>query len=481
MESEKKLDNNQGERQKSEAEKVLGSMPSFKKYTQKVNAVSLISETERSVESLKEQVIDMTTAEEGVLASDFESGVYLFHSSEVRGIKEILESGELLNAGEIYERKLAATREKMLAEGKSEEEIREEQKKIVIRGNSGQEGISWSANGIDAMPGTRGRIAGFVAAPELVLGDDKLVIPSRTAPYELLQVSSDISTEEFFKAKKQFEVWGYKEISFGEQATVDSGLMRLRMNVEYGGDDAEGFYGSHLKNFAERGGLPVDELRKHFKILEDGHVELDTDLHQQQFDENYIPPAAVYIQAMIDQGLLKDTVLAGKDVVGIINACREDSELIFQILNQGREEGLRYKGIYEAELSKSERVSVKVEDMYFVTSHKDLDEWIEIMKKTGHMPRGILLYDDEKIVKENFASEEKGDHGEMAAEIGRVVGADNEFWSKKIGMDIEGTTRAGHRGQTLKDSEVSHGVEVKMVNGKLEVVKNGEEQIKPEA
>lgn len=58
---------------------------------------------ERSAEKLKEQAIDMTTAEEGVLASDFESGVYLFHSSEVRGIKEILESGELLNAGEFRE------------------------------------------------------------------------------------------------------------------------------------------------------------------------------------------------------------------------------------------------------------------------------------------------------------------------------------------------------------------------------------------
>lgn len=87
------------------------------------------------------------------------------------------------------------------------------------------------------------------------------------------------------------------------------------------------------------------------------------------------------------------------------------------------------------------------------------------------MPRGILLYDDEKIVKENFASDEKGDHEEMTAEIGRVVGADKEFWSAKMGMDIANIARAGSKGQVLKDSEVDHDIEVKMVNGELGISK----------
>ena len=264
----------------------------------------------RSVEKLRERVVDMTTAQEGVLASDFKSGTYLFHSATVEGIEGIFESGEILNAGEIYERKLAAKREEMMMSGRSQEEIEKELKGVMVRRNSGQEGISWSVNGIDAMPGTRGKIAGFVAAPELTLGEDKLVIPSRPAPYELLQVSSSVDTRELFEAKKQYEVWGYKNFTLSESATVESGLMRLKMNIDYGDEpDKYGFYSSRIKKFVELGGLSADELRRHFEITEDNHIRIDEDLHQQKFDEKYIPPAAVFVQAMIDQGKFDGSIL----------------------------------------------------------------------------------------------------------------------------------------------------------------------------
>ncbi|MBR6965392.1 hypothetical protein IKH83_03730 [Candidatus Saccharibacteria bacterium] len=429
-------------------------------------------DTEHSAEKTKEQVIDMTTAPEGILASDFKSGTYLFHSATVDGIKGILESGEILNAEEIYERRIAARREELVAEGKNEEEIATELKKVMVRHNSGQEGISWSTNGIDAMPGTRGRIAGFVAAPELVLGDDKLVIPSRPAPYELLQVSGNIDTKEFFKTKKQHEVWGCREFSIGETAAVESGLMRFSMNIDHGDEaDEYGFYRSRLREFCDRGGLPADELRKHFELSEDGHIKLDEDLHQQQFDENYLPPAAVFIQALNDRGDFKGLPLEGKSVAEVLDACKENKKILSAMFGLARQESERYSDAYEAELGKAKGVSAKVEDMYFVTSHKDLDEWMDVIKKSGHMPRGILLYDDEKIVKENFASDEKGDHEEMTAEIGRVVGADKEFWSAKMGMDIANIARAGSKGQVLKDSEVDHDIEVKMVNGELGISK----------
>ena len=209
-----------------------------------------VSNVARSIEELREHVTDMTTAREGALSPEFESGTYLFHSATVEDVKSIFESGEILNAGEIYERKRAAVREKMMADGRSEEEIEKALDGMSIRRNTGQEGISWSVNGIDAMPGTRGRIAGFVAAPESILGDDKLVIPSRPAPYELLQVSSNVNTKELFETKKQREVWGCGNSPFGEMATVDSGLMQFSMNMEY----SDLFQDSCLKKFGERGG-----------------------------------------------------------------------------------------------------------------------------------------------------------------------------------------------------------------------------------
>lgn len=426
----------------------------------------------RSVEKLRERVVDMTTAQEGVLASDFKSGTYLFHSATVEGIEGIFESGEILNAGEIYERKLAAKREEMMMSGRSQEEIEKELKGVMVRRNSGQEGISWSVNGIDAMPGTRGKIAGFVAAPELTLGEDKLVIPSRPAPYELLQVSSSVDTRELFEAKKQYEVWGYKNFTLGESATVESGLMRLKINIDHGDEpDKYGFYSSCIKKFVERGGLSADELRRHFEITEDNHIRIDEDLHQQKFDEKYIPPAAVFVQAMIDQGKFDGSILEKKNVVEIFDACNDHTKVLSFLLSQARQEGKLYADAYADELNKAKKVSAKVEDMYFVTSHKDLDSWLKVMEKTGHLPRGILLYDDEKVVKENFASDEKGDHEELSEEIGRVVGVDGEFWSKKIGLDVENMARTGTKGQVLKDSELTHDVEVRIINGELKIAR----------
>jgi hypothetical protein len=244
------------------------------------------------------------------------------------------------------------------------------------------------------------------------------------------------------------------------------------MNIKNGDKpDRYQLYRSRLKEFDEMGGLSADELRKHFKILEDGHVKLDEDLHQQQFDEKYLPPAAVYMQALIDSDVFRGTLGENKSVAELVGMCGKYENLLPYILGQARKESKRYADIYEEEFEKVEKVGARVEDMYFVTNRKDLDKWIAIMEKTGHVPRGILLYDDAKIVRENFASDEPGDHAEMADEIGRVVMVDEGFWKNKLGMNVENIARAGTHGQVLKDSEVNHNIEVKMVDGKLEVIR----------
>ena len=141
------------------------------------------------------------------------------------------------------------------------------------------------------------------------------------------------------------------------------------------------------------------------------------------------------------------------------------------MMGHARQESKWYADTYEAELDKAKKVGARVEDTYFVTSHKDLDGWLEVMKKAGHFPRGILLYDDGKVVKENFASAERGDCDELSVEIGRVVNVDRKFWSERMGLDVENIVRAGTEGQVLNDSEVGHNTEVRVLNGELKIVK----------
>ena len=424
------------------------------------------------IELLRDTAIDMTNCKELVLASDFPSGIFLYHGARNEQIEEIFSSGAIMNAGAIYEKKLDEERAELEAAGKSEEEIELELKKIWLPRNSGQEGVSWSANGIDAMPGTRGHIAGFVAAPERVLANNKLVVPSRPAPYELLQVSDGVDTEKFYEVKKQHEVWGYRDLSIGEMASVDSGLLFLySASVDHSNEEWVNF-DSLLIDFANRGGLSAEELRKHYEVMGDGQIQINPDLHQQKFDENYLPPAAVWMQYMIDAGMFEGTEAEGLSLNDLIKKVAENNgakkfALFGRILGYARQQEKVYDDEYESELEKADHVAIPIEEMYFVTSHHDLAHWLEVIRRTGHRPRGILLYDDEKVVKENFAQEERGDNVELSAEIERVVGANKSFWLETMAIDVESASRAGSKGQVLAESAVKRNKEIRMVDGKL--------------
>lgn len=84
---------------------------------------------------------------------------------------------------------------------------------------------------------------------------------------------------------------------------------------------------------------------------------------------------------MIDQGKFDGSILERKNVVEIFDACNDYTEVLLLLLSQARQEGKLYADAYAAELNKAKKVSAKVEDMYFVTSHKDLDSWLKVMKK----------------------------------------------------------------------------------------------------
>lgn len=397
----------------------------------------LTEEEAERMEKLAEKVMDMTEMEPEALSAEFPSGTYLYHGSE--RAEQILESGELLNAVGIAEK----------TDG-------------FVPTNSGAEGISWSMNGIDALPGKRGHIAGFLAAPEDVLGDDKLVVSSRPAPYEMLQVNEKVNAPEFYAAKKQVEVWGDRGISVGEIMTVDSNLMATILYDE----NSLMFSHAALFDFAEKGGKTAEELRKHYNIAEDGTLTLDEELHQQEAEEE-IPPAAVYMQALLDEGRFKDE---WKDVNEIILALKDDKILAKKLVAAARGDSEKFLEKYKTEFKPVEKVSVPVSEMYFVTSHRDLPDWLKVMAKTGAEPKGILLYDDKEVVVENFASETQGNNKELAAEFDKVIGTDEEFWTREMGMEVEKIGRTGSYGQVLKESEVLHDKEAKIVGGKLEVV-----------
>lgn len=401
-----------------------------------------LSEEElQKVEALREKVIDLTELEPGSLAEEFSSGTYLYHGSTVPSIEKIFQTGELKNGVALLE---------------DDPEI------SAFDINSGFEGVSWSLNGIDALPGTRGHMAGFLAAPENLLGDDTcMVVPSRPAPYEVLQITKGVDPKEFYALKNQLETWGDGGLSLGERNNVDDNLMHMLMYKE--GDMINGY--SRVYDYD--GDLSASELQKYYKINENGDVTWDDDLYQ----KSEVPPALPWLQSLIDRGIFAKNDLGKLDnVQKVIDYAKSNEDFIRSLIATEREAKKPIFERYEEMQEGAKAIRLPMGQMYFVTSHHDLEDWLKVMARTGAEPKGILLYNDDQVVLENFASQYEGNHKELSYEIGRAIDVDKDFWKDQMDLDPENTPRSGDKGQVLLESAVkrekviqlngAHGLEV---------------------
>lgn len=403
--------------------------------------MELSEEEWRRVESLREKVVDLTEVAPGALAEEFPSGKYLYHGSTVPKIEKIFKTGRLKNG---------------VALAEDDPEI------SAMSLNSGFEGISWSMNGIDALPGTRGHVAGFLSAPENLLGDTRLVVPSRPAPYEVLQVGEKINPKELYAMKNQLETWGDGSVSLGEKNNVDSNLMWMLMYKE--GDTFSG--NSTVYNY--KGDTSDTELQKYYTLDDQGNLAWDEDLYQ----KSEVPPALPWIQSLIDRDVFARNGFEGLDnVQKVLDYAKTDENFVRSLIATERAVSKPLDEQYGKMLDDASAVRVGIDKMFFVTSHGDLEDWLKVMARTGVEPKGVLLYDDDQVVMENFASQFEGNHKELSREIGRAVDVDNDFWKNEMDLDPETTPRSGYRGQVLLESAVKRDKVIQLGDdGQLEVV-----------
>jgi len=352
-------------------------------------------EEERDVEKLREKVFDLAGSEPGELSRQFPSGNFLYHGSSVDKIEKIFQSDGLKNGVALAE---------------------DDPQVSALDLNSGYEGISWSMNEIDALPGTRGHIAGFVAAPEDILSEtEQLVIPSRPAPYEVLQMNGEIDAQELYRLKNQCEIWGDRSPSMGEKNSVDSNIMRMIMYKE-----GDRFFGRSFVYDYPRDNISADKLRQYYTVDEKGNLIWDDDLYQ---DPKAPPVALPWFQSLIDNGRLARNGYGELDSVEkLLDYTKAEPKFRNVLLATERADSEQLHKKYDELLESASAVRVRPEEMYFVTSHRDLDAWLKVMARTHVAPKGILLYDDDQVVVENFASDYEGNHKELGAEIGRAVG-----------------------------------------------------------
>ena len=415
----------------------------------------------QEIDHLLERTIDiatMTATQLAKLSQAFPSGNFVYHGAVTEQLVKILASGVLANAKALYER------EKIAAKNEGREAS-------IIRHNSGFEGISWSMNGIDALPGDRYHLAGFIGAPESILSDaQQLAIPSRPAPNEVLQISSAVEADRFYDAKTQFELYRNQGI-FGELNSAFNNLLSVSM---WKNNDNGQLCAEPMLYRAQRGLLAQpnyqERLRKLYAAQPDGTVRLNPDLLQQI--NNEVPVAAAWLQAVIDNGRLKDTAFFDKELPEVIDTVNADN--IKELLAEMRKDWQPFEDVLDEEEEIAGSVEVPVEKMYFVAPQKDLEVWLKVMARSKHKPAGILLYDDKEVRLENFASLHMGDHSKLTNELQTAINPNNDSYinyADVLGSKLSDGMRAGYRHQVIAERHLSNRKTVRKIKGQLVVEK----------
>jgi len=387
------------------------------------------------------------------IREDFPSGNFLFHGTTVRGMAGIIESGELSNFKKLYE-----------AEQKKAEE--EGRRPNLLRRNSGYEGISWSFNAVDALPGTRYHLAGFLTSPESALSkDSQLVIPSRPAPFELLQVSSELESRRYYELKVQDEILGPGNGL--SDTSIIANLIFYEMSL---GKNTGSVVKEFLSKKTELSEL-VSLLKSNYSVTEDGGIKFSPELSQQKGE--VLPPLLVWMQAIIDTGRI--TQVEGfqdcTDVYQVFQRISPDNYKSF-FLEMKRDSRRIQNELqrYEESISSLE---IDLSQMYLVVPDTDVEDYLRLLAINGKRPKGILVYESSKVSIENFASKSKGDHEEFTALLRNVVPQGDgaiDYEDQILGLRITPDIRVGHAGHVLKDSALTNKRIVVMAeNGNLVV------------
>lgn len=299
-------------------------------------------------------------------------------------------------------------------------------------------------------------------APENLLRDDTyMVVPSRPAPYEVLQISKGVDPKEFYSLKNQLETWGDGNISLGERNNVDDNLIHMLM---YRGDMINGY--SRVYDYD--GDLSAAELQKYYKINENGSVIWGDDLYQ----KSEVPPALPWLQSLIDREIFAKNDLEELDSVQkAVDYAKSNEDFIRSLIATEREAKKPIFERYEKMQEGAKAIRLPMDQMYFVASHHDLEDWLRVMARTGVQPKGILLYDDNQVILENFASQYEDNHKELSHEIGQAVAVDQDFCKDQMDLDPENTPRSGDKEQVLLESAVKRDKIVQLdKDHRLEVV-----------
>jgi hypothetical protein len=368
-----------------------------------------------------------------------------------------------------------------------------------VPNNSGYEGISWSLNEIEALPGDRFHLAGFLGSPEEILDpNQQFTIPSRPAPFELIQINRDIEPNAFYDLNIQNEI--YRNVSLGESNSVVSNLVRVanfeRKNTSE--DDSIPMLIKFLHEHPDDQEL-AQELRKFYQIrTKDGQLkrfgenfnnsDSTIKLSEALLQQDEIPVAAVWIQALIDTGRINND----PDFQGLTSV-RAIVQKMPGKKDPLKEEFLKEMAylnrLWEEQERKITPIQVPVSKLYLVVPKHDLEKYLRVLARceASTWPKGIIVYDNRQIRLENFASSHTGDHATFTQWLQNLIPPKTpaegyiDYCSAFLGKPkISPKDRAGYRGHVIRDSIIPERPRITVDNGKLNITHLGKNRTSAE-
>ncbi len=116
-------------------------------------------------------------------------------------------------------------------------------------------------------------------------------------------------------------------------------------------------------------------------------------------------------------------------------------------------------------------VRVSVEKLYMVVPEKDMEDWLRVLVRCRYKPAGIVAYNGDTVRLEDFASNHKGDGGELAGQLRSIVAETPETrtYVDMLGDTFSDEMRYGEVNHMIAPEYLTNTRTMTVANGRLVV------------
>lgn len=285
----------------------------------------------------------------------FPSGNYLVHGTSVEGALAIISDGSI---------KSLAERNKGGKQNK---------------GQGGYAGVSFSYDGIGAIPGTAKHMVAFITSPETVLdGSTKFTVPYLAAANELQLVPLAYKKDDVAQVEAQSEFMGITP----ESIMGDTGFIADFDNLEESVKSGKG-NSSVERDLAKlkAGEIKIEDIQSQYRY------ENDELIVNPAVNEGEISAGIIYVDFLLKyteagRALGKSLLdVTPQDLLNLNSATFEDTRAVIKKISQKSTEIDGYGG-----------VSIPIEQLIMLVPDTDLNNWINSLARVSRLPKAIITY-----------------------------------------------------------------------------------------